>query len=117
MMIGRADIELPDIFRLPGREGFRVHGLDIGIGEQAEHLQPLRRSHFFRELADRAGIEDVAAQGGAHFQMAFDEEQNGLAVGRVQIEPGQAVGRISTLAVTWLSVFAPLPVSCSSRAR
>ncbi len=88
--IGGADVELPDIFGLPRRERFGIHGLDIGVGEQAEHLQLLGRAHLFGGLADRAGIEDVAAQEIADFQMALDQEEDRLAVGRIEVEARQA---------------------------
>ena len=102
-IIGGADIELPDVFRLPGRQRFRVHGFDVGIGEQAKHFQPLGRFHFFRELPDRFRIENIAPQSGAQFQVALDQKEHRFAVGRIQFEPLQASFGDFHAAGTWLS--------------
>ncbi len=117
-VIGGADVELPDVLRLPGRESLRIHRFDIGIGEQAKHLQTLGRFHLFRELVNRAGIENVAAQGGAQLQVAVDQKQNRFAVEVIEVKAVEAGFRqMSTLPITWFSVFSALPVSCRSKAR
>ena len=85
-MICRADVKLPNVFRLPGREGIGIDGLDVGVSQQAQHLQPLGCLHFFSKGAHGFEIEDIASQCGAHFQMAPDEKQNRFAVWLVQIE-------------------------------
>src|SRR5208282_1566869 len=85
-VVGSGDIKLPDIFSFPGSEGFRVDGLDIGIGEQAEHFEALGSAYFFGEGANGLRIENIAAESGAHIEMAGNEEEDGFAIGRVEIE-------------------------------
>ena len=89
-VVGGADVKLPDVLGLPRRERFRIHRFDVGIGEQAEHLQPLGRSHLLRKLPDRAGIKNIAAQVRAQFHVAIDQEKDRLAVRLVQIEAVEA---------------------------
>ena len=61
-VIGGPDVELPHRLRFPRCKRFWIHRFDIGIGEQAKHLQPLLRAHFFRKRANSLWIENIAAQ-------------------------------------------------------
>ena len=84
------NVDLPDIFGLPWGERFGVHRLDVGVGEQAEHLQAFLRFHLFGEHPNGFGLENIAAQRRGHLHVAADQEQHGLAVGRIEIQPRQA---------------------------
>ncbi len=61
-IICRADVELPDIFSFPGSERFGINGFDVGVGEQAKHLEAFGRFEFFAEGFHGIGIENIAAQ-------------------------------------------------------
>ena len=50
-IIFRGGIKLPQHLRLPGRQRFRVHGLDIRIGKQGEQLEVLDGPHAGRNRA------------------------------------------------------------------
>ncbi len=99
-VIGGGDVKLPDIFCFPGSERFGIDGFDVRVGQQAKHFQALGSFHFFGKRANCFGIKNVAAQCGAHFQMAPDEKKNRFAVGLVEIEAAMALSAISTLART-----------------
>src|SRR6267378_2785207 len=71
-LVRRADVELPEVFRLPGGESLWTNRLDVRMREKAEHFQEIRCADNFRELRDGAGIVDVPAKSRAHIEMACD---------------------------------------------
>ena len=86
-VIGGGDIKLPEIFRFPRREGFRIHRLDVGQRQQREHLQALRRFHLAGQFAHGFRIVDVApAQGRRHLKVRGNQEADRLRVFFAQSE-------------------------------
>ena len=51
--VGGGHVELPEVFGLPGSEGFRVDGLDVGEGHEGEHLEELWDCRFCRRSRAR----------------------------------------------------------------
>ncbi len=91
--VGGGHVELPEVFRFPGSEGVGVDGFDIRIGHEGEHLEQLRRADLFAQGVDVVLIEDVAAEGVGHFEVAADELADGFALFDVEVEAGEeAVG-------------------------
>ena len=61
-VVCRANVELPNAFRLPGRERLRIHRFDIGVSQQAQHFQALLRAYFLGESGHRLRIKNIAPQ-------------------------------------------------------
>ncbi len=80
-IIGRADVELPEIFRFPRRERLRIDGLNVRIGEQAKHLQKFRAADTFRKLRHGARIENVPPKPRPHILMVLNQKEHGFPVG------------------------------------
>ena len=70
-----------------------MHGLDIGIGEEAQHAQRFGRLHLGREGADGIRIEDVASQRSGHLEMGADQPQNEIALVAVKFQPREYILR------------------------
>src|SRR5437667_8441455 len=63
-VIGRADVELPQYFCLPGSESLRVHGFDIHISKQRQQSQLLCSPDRIAKFLHDSWIEDVAPHNG-----------------------------------------------------
>ena len=112
-IIFRGGIELPQHLRLPGRERFRVHGLDIRVGEQSEHLQVLDRAHSPGKIVHGLGIKNVPPhQRRGHSQMVADQKIHRFPARR---NPGanarKRLSPLRRLPSTWLSMGMPFPTS------
>ena len=85
-VVGRGDVQLPEVVGLPRRHRLRIDGLDVSKGHQAEHFESLRRAHFFRKCLYIGRIEDIPADCGRHFEVISDEETESLAVGGIEVK-------------------------------
>src|SRR6202030_868813 len=85
-VVRRADIQLPEVFRLPSGESLWTNRFHVGVRKQADHFEAVRSANRFRELGNRAGIVDVRAKGRAHVEVMFDQKQHRLLVGGRQIQ-------------------------------
>src|ERR1700674_1894145 len=65
-VVRRADIELPEVFRLPSGQSLWADRFHVRVRKQADHFQAIRRANRFRELSDRAWVVDIPAKGRAH---------------------------------------------------
>src|ERR1039457_4066307 len=86
-------VELPNVLRLPRRQRLRIHRLDVGISQQAQHLQALRRSHFVGKCRHRLRIENVAPQCRRHLQVTADQELNVRPLFRINVQPVHGTAR------------------------
>src|SRR6266851_2527206 len=63
-IVGSGHEQLPEHFRFPGSQRFRIHGVNIGVSEQAKALQALLAADDGGESGNGGGIENVAALDG-----------------------------------------------------
>ena len=97
--VGGGHVELPEVLGLPGSEGVRVDGLDVGEGHDGEHFEELGAADLLREAAHVFKVEDVAAQGEGHFEVEADELEDGLALLGIEVQTGEeGVGQFDALA-------------------
>ena len=80
-------VKLPNVLRFPRSECLRIHRLDVGVGQQTEHLQALRRSHLFCERRHRLWIENVTPQRRRHFQVTANQKQDVRPFFRIHVQP------------------------------
>ena len=73
-IVDGGDVKPPEILRLPGSHGVRVDGADVGVSQQAEHLEAFRRADRQRQLFQRGRVEDVAAHRDRHLQVGSNQE-------------------------------------------
>jgi hypothetical protein len=93
--VRRRNIKLPEIVGLPRSERIGVYGLDVGIGQQGEHLEIDLSADRFGEGANVLGVEDVAAHDERHVEVITNEGADGLAFFGVEIEASeQAFGEL-----------------------
>ena len=85
--IGGGDIKLPEVFCFPGSEGVGADGLDVGKGQQGEHLEHLGVADLIGEGANIFRIKYVAAQGVGHFDVKANEVEDGLSFFSVKVQP------------------------------
>src|ERR1700688_3382988 len=74
--LGRADVELPEILRFPGRERFRIHGLDVRVCKQAEHLQKFRAADALRKLRHGARVKNVPPNTRSQILMMLNQKEH-----------------------------------------
>ena len=63
-VIRRSNVQLPHVLRFPRGQRLRIHGFDVGVSQQAKHLQPLRSADLVAESLNSRGIVNIAAQCG-----------------------------------------------------
>src|SRR6266481_10065266 len=84
------DEKLPQHFGLPRRQGFRVHGVNVGVGHQAQSLKPLLRRDSVSENGNGSWIENVAALHGLrHVQVMLDQKMNFVYFVCREAQPGR----------------------------
>ena len=87
-IIFRGGVKLPQHLRLPGCQRFRIHGFDVRVGEQRQHLEMLDGPDGLRKIVHRFRIENVAPQQrGGHAQMVGDQEGHRLAAEGIEVQP------------------------------
>ena len=69
--------QLPQHFRFPRRKRFRVHGVDVRVGKQAQALQPFERSYRSCECRNGRRIENIPPlHSSGHVQVMLDQKSH-----------------------------------------
>src|SRR5713101_6744356 len=71
--------KLPQHFRLPRRQRFGIHGVNVRISQQAQSLKPFLRCDGLCKSRNGCRVEDIPAlHGGGHVEVMFDKEADFL---------------------------------------
>ena len=96
-LIGRRNVQSPQVLCLPRRQRIRMHGCNVGVGEQRQHAQRLVRLHLPHKRANRFRIEDVAPHRRGHLKVRLDQSHHHTAVVGIHLQPAQhALSKPST---------------------
>src|SRR5579863_3485240 len=63
-LIRGGNVKLPNVLRFPCSQRVGTNRLDVGVGEEAKHLQPLWSFYFLGKGSDGRRIENIAAECG-----------------------------------------------------
>ena len=69
--------KLPQHFRFPRRQRFRIHGMNVRVGQQAQSFQSLLRPHGLRKNGNGRRVKNVPSlHCGGHVQVVLDEKMH-----------------------------------------